>query len=142
MGHEDAHENGLDSHILVSLLGGKIGGVLQRLVGVTTQVGVAAVHLGQAVQFVLQWALDHSLGDVELLENELHHRVALSQNGLQKVHGLKRLVVIPLGDLNGLLNNFLCFDSVVVECHDFFLFLCLHRILSVHERSNKHASRH
>ncbi len=109
-----SHEDCLDGDVLVAVLLRYLTGFLEHLAGIVAQVGITTVYLGQACEFVFQWSLNHRRCNVELLQDELDHTLALAHHSLEDVHWLESLVAVAACKRDGLLQRLLRFDGKIV----------------------------
>ena len=102
-----SHEDCLDGDVLVAVFLSYFASFVKNFAAIVAQVGVAAVYLGQACEFVFQWSLNHRRRNVELLQDELDHTLALAHQCLEDVHGLQSLVAVAACKRDGLLQRLL-----------------------------------
>ena len=102
---------------MVAAFAGDVVGFLKHLAAVVAQIGFTATHMWQLLQCGIQWPLHIGRIDVQFLEDETHDGIPFGDDGLEQMFGLNSLVASSASQLYRFLDNFLRFDSKIVEIH-------------------------
>ena len=102
---------------------GDVLSLLQHLVGVVAQIGVAALHASQMLHLLLTDQFNLLTVDAQLLKEEADHVACLIHETCQQVYGLNGLLTVALCQLDSGLHGLLGFDGKLVKCHSFVSFL-------------------
>ena len=114
---QDAEQDVFHGHVFVAEFLEQAFGLLQgrrRFVG---QVRIAAAHLGVGGYGFIEPRFQGSAVHVQFLQQEAHHVLVGSQNGLHQVTRLNGLLAIAQGNLRRLLDHLLRFDGILVKIH-------------------------
>ena len=127
VGGEEGEQQGLESDKLVAVTAGDILGGGERGVGIAIQIGFAAFHAGQTLEFAVDGAREEIGVHTGFSEEKLRDVFSHGEDALQKVGGRDGLTLRALRRLHSVLHCLLGFDGEVVEVHIFMLFIVVRK---------------
>ena len=90
---------------------------VERGVGIAIQIGVAAFHTGQTLEFAVEGAREEVGVHTGFSEKKLRDVFSHGEDALQKVGGRDGLTLRALRRLYSVLHSLLGFEGEVVEVH-------------------------